>query len=155
MSSEDLVSVMVPKRHLSKVYGFVARLDEVTPTSAEASEPQSASVYDEWTPSRIRTAVQESPPAMKHILRALAERPEEWVSTNELAQAITHKPNADWKTVAGTLGAFGRRVKSRYGLEHLPFEGSWDHSANCKLHRMPSEIARQMLQALNNGNGYN
>ena len=67
-------------------------------------------------------------------------------------EAIQNNPDADWKTVAGTLGAFGRRVASRYGLETLPFERRYDHDAHGKVHRMSSEMAAQILQAMANGN---
>ena len=147
MPNDELVSVMVPKRHLAKVYGLIAKLD-----GGEAEQPSpSHGNADEWTPSRIRTAVDQSPPAMRDILRALAERAGEWLTTHDLAQVIQGNPNADWKTVAGTLGAFGRRVSSRYGLETLPFEGKYDHGEGCRVHRMSADMARLVLQALNNG----
>lgn len=153
MSGDELVAVMVPKKHLARVYGFIARLDEDGNDEPvpEGGSTDGESMMDEWTPSRIRTAVQQSPPAMRCILRALAGRPGEWLTTQELARAIEGNPDADWKTVAGTLGAFGRRVSSRYGLESLPFEGVYDHSAGCKVHRMSADMARRILQALNNG----
>lgn len=153
MSDEELVSVMVPKKHLAKVYGLIAKLDdgEVDQPAEKGSSTNHAPNADEWTPSRIRTAVEQSPPAMRDILCALAERPGEWLTTHDLAQAIQGNPNADWKTVAGTLGAFGRRVSSRYGLETLPFEGKHDHGEGCRVHRMSADMARQILQALDNG----
>jgi len=154
MSNEELVSVMVPKMHLAKVYGLIAKLDggEAEQPAAEPKPSTNpAPNADEWTPSRIRTAVEQSPPAMRDILRALADRAGEWLTTHDLAQAIQGNPNADWKTVAGTLGAFGRRVSSRYGLETLPFEGKRDHGERCRVHRMSTDMARQVLQALNNG----
>jgi|GEM_PF-2047146 len=154
MSNEDLVAVMVPKKHLAKVYGLIARLDgadEVESPVENVEAPAIEAVPDEWTPSRIRTAVEQSPPAMRDILRALADRAGEWLTTHELAQAIQANPNADWKTVAGTLGAFGRRISSRYGLESLPFDGKYDHTAGCRVYRMSADMARQVLQALENG----
>ncbi len=152
MSTDELVVVMVPKKHLAKVYGYIAKLDEPSAsTAASAVNGVHSSASDEWTPSRIRTAVQQSPPAMKDILRALASRPNEWVPTHDLAGAIQGNDNATWKTVAGTLGAFGRRVKNRYGLESLPFERRWDHTARCKMNRMSADIAKLILEALDNG----
>lgn len=152
MSESELVTVLVPKQHLAKVYGLIARLDDETVAPPQPQTPSDAGVVDgEWTQMRIRTAVQQSPPAMRDILQALATRPGEWLTTHDLAEAITGNPDADWKTVAGTLGAFGRRISSRYGLASLPFEGRYDHSAGCRVHRMTPEIARQVMQALTNG----
>lgn len=150
MSNDELVTVMVPKKALLKVYRLLANMD-TNDASTEDAASKELSVPDEWTPSRIRTAVQQSPPAMRDILRALAQRADEWLTTHELAQAIQGNPEADWKTVAGTLGAFGRRVSSRYGLDSLPFEGTYDHNAGCRVHRMSAEMARQVLTALSNG----
>jgi hypothetical protein len=80
--------------------------------------------------------VNESPKAMRCILRALAtaEREDEWISIARLAKAIEHKPHATAHTVAGMLGAFGRRVKNRYSWTEWPFEvrrdvkeGTWEY----------------------------
>ena len=155
MSNEELIAVMVPKKHLSKVYGFIAKLEQGEPADVREPAdqvPAGAETADEWTPSRIRKMVQQSPPAMRDILRALAENAGNWMTTADLAEAIQNNPDANWKTVAGTLGAFGRRVASRYGLETLPFERRYDHDAHGKVHRMSSEMAAQILQAMANGN---
>ena len=55
--SDDLVAVSVPRKHLSRVYGFIAELDgglapstiPPAPTPAASEAPA-----DEWTPARIR-----------------------------------------------------------------------------------------------------
>jgi hypothetical protein len=155
MSVDDLVNVLVPRRHLSQVYGFIARLDagegQATPASAaaEAGAPgpdgggggAPSDGIDEWTTARIRRMVEESPPAMIDILVALADRPGEWLTMEELAKAIRNKPDADWNTVAGTLGAFGNRVKNRYGLESWPFESRHDHKVGGRVSRMSGEKA--------------
>jgi hypothetical protein len=92
--------------------------------------------------------VEQSPPAMADILDALAERPGEWLSMEELATAIKNKPDANWNTVAGTLGAFGRRVKNRYGIESWPFENRYDHEIRGRVCRMSEEVARHIKQFL-------
>ena len=83
---------------------------------------------------------------MKDILRALAERTDEWLTAEQLASAIRDKPDANWNTVAGTLGAFGRRVKNRYRRRSWPFSSQWDHSQNRFLYSMSSEIATHLLE---------
>jgi hypothetical protein len=149
MASDDLVTVSVPRKHLAKVYGFIASLesDEPLMNSREAATNDSAA-SDEWTPSRIRKMLQQSPPAMKDILRAMATSPNEWLTTQGLAEAIQGNQDADWKTVAGTMGAFGRRLKNRYGLETFPFEKRYDHDAKSKAYRMSGEVSQLVLQAL-------
>ena len=152
MANDELVSVMVPRRHLSAVYGLIAKLDSAGAVSRAAipSTPANGSGTgsDEWTPSRLRKMLQQSPPAMKDILRAMAEHPDEWLTTQQLAKAIQNNPDADWKTVAGTLGAFGRRVTNRYGLESFPYEKRYDHENNSKVYRMSREMSAQVLQIL-------
>jgi hypothetical protein len=153
---DELVNVLVPRRHLSQVYGFIAKLDAsegqpLVTSAVPAESPALAATeaksggavsinVDEWTPSRLRRMVEESPPAMLEILRMLADRPGEWLAMNELAKAI--RPDADWNTVAGTLGAFGRRVKNRYGLESWPFENRYDYEVGGRVCRMSEEVAR-------------
>ena len=150
--SDELVQVMVPRRHLEKVYGLLAGLgDSMTGDAPRAAPPGgvSSQALDEWTPPRVRTAVEQSPPAMLRILQALADRPGEWVSTKELGVAISGKKGADWKTVAGTLGAFARRARSRYGLKTLPFDGRHDHSEGCRVLRMDAALAKLFRNAIN------
>jgi hypothetical protein len=151
MLNEDLVNVLVPRAMVTGVYRFIASQTgdtlEMSTQRAEApSEP--AHIVAEWTPDITVRMVRESPKAMKDILGALADRAGHEVSTGDLAKAIKYKPNADSNTVAGTLGAFGRRVANRYKKNVLPFEGRWDYEQHCKMHKMPMEIAQVVLQAL-------
>ena len=151
MATEDLVSVLVPRKHLSQVYGLIAQLEGAgpsTPTNIDEM-PADNGATDEWTPSRLRTMVEDSGPAMRDLLRAMAARPGEWLTTQDLASALKHKPKADWNTIAGTLGAFGRRVKSRYGLETWPFQVKRDHEHHCWIYSMSQEVAKKILTLLN------
>ena len=163
MNTEDLVNVLVPRRHLSQVYGFIASLEGAEGTArpvtdqGEASEAEltaSTAVssnglsLDEWTPSRLRKMVDQSPPAMLDILSTLADHPGKWLSMQDLAASIKDKPDANWNTVAGTLGAFGRRVKNRYGIESWPFENRYDHEIRGRVCRMSEDIARLIKQFL-------
>jgi hypothetical protein len=118
----------------------MAPVELVAETAAESDG--SPTSINEWTPSRLRRMVEESPRAMIDILRALADRPGTWLTIDELAKSIRHKPDADWNTVAGTLGAFGRRVKNRYGLESWPFENRFDHEVGGRVCRMTDDTAR-------------
>lgn len=148
---DDLVNVAVPRQHLARVYGLIAELDgggvaTTIPSPIPAVAPSNGN--DEWTPSRIRRMVQESDTAMRAILKELATHPEEWLTTTKLAAAIGG--SADWNTVAGTLGAFGRRRKSRYGLDTMPYERRREPGVG-KVIRMSKEIAQQVLEAMKNG----
>jgi len=158
-SNDDLVSVMVPRNYLSRVYGLIAELDGAKGTTQNSNSESSLSTDDqdagpavEWTPLRLRKMISQThSSAMRDILRVLAENAGEWLTSHRLAASIEGKPDADWNTVAGTLGAFGRRVRNRYGLKTWPFEHRHNHSEKCGTYRMKAEIATLVLQYLNNG----
>jgi len=151
MTTEDLVNVLVPRKHLSHVYGLIAQLEgaSAAPTATIDESPTSSDSTEEWTPARLRTMVEDSGPAMRDILRGLALRPGEWLTTQDLGTALKNKPKADWNTIAGTLGAFGRRIKSRYGLETWPFQVKRDHERHCWIYSMSREMATKVLALLN------
>jgi hypothetical protein len=159
--SDELVSVMVPRRHLGQVYGLIARLDGVMAETAWTIEPAvpaaqgngvpATEVSDEWTPKRLKRmveVVEESPPAMIDILSALASRPDEWLSMRELARSIRGNKDATWNTVAGTLGAFGNRVANRYRLKTWPFDNRYDHKAGGRVCRMSEARALEIKQMI-------
>lgn len=149
MSNDELVNVLVPKRHLSRVYGLIAELEKGVEPKANGSPPVPAgSDHDDWTASRIRRMVEQSPPAMRDILKAMATRAGDWLTTEDLAKSIEANPDADWNTVAGTIGAFGRRMRNRYGIDTPPFEKKRDHDRRCKVYRMDNAMATQILQCL-------
>lgn len=146
----EYVNVLVPRKHLAKVYGYVASLEgedgSDSPSSAVTLTPRSEEPeMDEWTNSRLRRLVDESPPAMLDILHTLSSRAGEWLTSEDLAAAIRHKPDADWNTVAGTLGAFGRRIKNRYGLESWPFENKHDHELGGRVFVMNDAMAARIM----------
>lgn len=152
---DEMVQVPVPRQYVMAVYQFLARLGGESGGSALKAggppEPPNndhalSDRFEEWTNGWLRKMVEQCPPAMAKILRALAGRPDEWLSTADLAQAIS--PDADWNTVAGTLGAFGRRVKSRYGLETWPFDDKHDHEVRGHVYRMPRAMAERIKPLL-------
>ena len=151
MTNDDLVSVLVPRKYLSRVYGKIAELDATTPVAAPFDNGSLAAndvAPDEWTPSLLRKMVEDSGSAMRDILRALATRPGEWFSTHELAAALKNNASADWNTIAGTFGAFGRRVKSRYQLKTWPFQYKRDHEEHRWVYSMSREAAAKILPLL-------
>ncbi len=149
--STDLVNVAVPREHLSRVYGLIAQLEGkiVTVESPQVDDSPSAdSATDEWTPALIRKMVEQSDKPMRSVLKALASRSGEWLSSQDLAEAVGGA--ADWNTIAGMFGAFGRRLKNRYALRTKPWERRYEHGVG-KVYRMSKEIAQHVLQALKNG----
>jgi|tagenome__1003787_1003787.scaffolds.fasta_scaffold20868490_3 hypothetical protein len=151
MTTDELVPVMVPRPLLTHVYGLIAKLHgELTaPVDVPTQHANGdATTSNGWTPSLLRKMLQQSPPAMKDVLRTMAEHPDEWLTTKQLAEAIQNNRNADWMTLAGTMGAFGRRLKNRYGIENPPFEKRYDHEFKGKVYRMSAATSAQVLTVL-------
>jgi hypothetical protein len=143
--NEELVRVPVPRRHLGPVYGLIAKLEgalleEAPEPPAEVNQeaPRNGAATS-WTPELVRRAYVESPPAMMRVLDKLAANPEAEIVSDELAAAIG--PGKGWPNLAGTLGAFGRRTKSRYKQGSWPFRHRWDHGLQKMVYAMPKDVA--------------
>ena len=158
MKTDELVSVLVPRRFLAQVYGFVAKLDSeghrsggsvATPGSSAAEIGYSASskaIAEEWSPSLLRRMVDGASPGLLSILKALAEHPDSWLSTSDLALAMG-KSRDDSKIVGGTLSAFWRRLKGRYGLNSFPFDRRSDHlkRIDCRMRTGTAKLVKQFI----------
>jgi hypothetical protein len=142
--SNEYVSVLVPKRHLAKVYGLIATLEgegDVSPEVTTATETKE----DGWTPELIRRQFEESPETIQRFQRLLADHQDEWLSTSEIATALNAKKGS--KTIAGALGAYGRRVSNRYSMKKWPFEHKWLHAEGQQSYCMRPEVA-DIIKAL-------
>jgi len=157
--SDEYVTVPVPKGAMPKV---IAAIDEyLNGDNLEASEnpsrarPATGPRGAGWTPQAIDRMVEESSPAAKAILELLASRPDEWLRSADQAEALRTRQSAfggidnkdaNWNTVAGTVGALARRVASRYKLE-LPIEFREDSQGRW-LRRMSPELATLVSDSL-------
>jgi len=148
----DLVNVPVPRRHLVKVYGFIAELEASANGQQRGSEPL-GDPTDVWTDELIRQAFEESNPAVRAILKYLAQRPGDPVPTGELVELLKqhgYKP-ARPDTLSGVIGAFGRRVTTRYGLKGsrgnaiLPFQNPRDRKLDSRVYIMSKRIAEVVM----------
>lgn len=166
MNTDDLVSVLVPRRFLAQVYGFVAKLDSEEERiggsgPAPGNEPaeivdntSSRAIADEWSPSLLRRMVNESSPELRRILEALADRPGSWLSTGALALAIGESKDQSKdqsKIVGGTISAFWRRIKGRYQLKSFPFDRRTDHlkRIDCRMSAGTAKLVKQFIDERN------
>ena len=86
------------------------------------------------TDQLVKRMYSESEPSHRKLFKYLAARPDEWVFADKLAAGL--QLSGGRKSLAGTLGALGRRCNHRYeGLR--PFESALDHAR----HRMTSHVA--------------
>lgn len=133
---EEFVSILVPKRHLTQIYGYIASLNG-TATVAKETAPEAKD--DEWDRELIERQYRESPDSMKQFQKHLAANPGREFSTTEVADAIGAEYG--WNSVAGALGAYGRRVKNRYKRSTFPFQQRWNHEKGEMMHSMTPEVA--------------
>ncbi len=148
---EEMVEVWVPKKHLMAVYGYVAALERGEEDEMPVSSPQVDSKSsgpgenEEWSPRLLRRMYDESPPAMVLILDHLADNPDREVPSAELVGALKPRnPEANSNTLAGTLGAFGRRVGNRYGAENWPFKAYYSHGHFSLVYWMDGWVAQKL-----------
>ena len=149
--SEKMVQVLVPEKHVVAVYGYIAALergeDVEAPVSGASSEPKhnGPAENEEWSPKLLRLLYDQSPPAMVLILDYLAENPDREVTSAELVEVLKgRKADANSNTLAGTLGAFGRRVANRYGMDGWPFEADYSHEHHMIVYVMDGWVAEKL-----------
>ena len=139
MESDEYVSLLVPKRHLTRIYAFLGALDEQEPSSKATREVERNGAGTGWTRELIERQYRESPPFMKRFQKHLAEHAGQEFSTRDMADALGAEKG--WNTVAGALGAYGRRVKNRYKQTEFVFTSYWDYARDQAYHSMPEEVA--------------
>lgn len=154
MNADELVPVMVPRSVLSDVYKLLGGANVAGQDGVEHT-----GVAGDWPDDLLRRAVEDSPPGMRVIFEALAQNPGRWLTAEDLAEALQvrlpehggpSKPNADWNTVAGTLGAFGRRARNRYNSDQVawPFEVRYDYERGRYSYRMSDHTAARVMEYL-------
>jgi hypothetical protein len=97
----------------------------------------------EWTQDLVNRAYRESAERMRLVFDHLVGHPGEWTSAEQLAKALGVKQ----PQLRGVLGGFGHRIRSRYHIEHWPFEGRWDDQASTAYYRMRKEQAEAVKVA--------
>lgn len=145
----EFVMVPVPSDRVMEVYAVLGRDHQ----SAVQSEPNPEAIGPPATreratdPAIIKRAYLESSEKMKAFLDCLADQPDEWISTEDVGNAIGYT----WNQVAGMLGAFGRRWEHRYKeAGNWFFDNKWDHIENHQDYLMSPEAAG-IIQELRRG----
>lgn len=108
------------------------------------SEEGEAGFVHGWKREVVQRAYRESADQMRSLLDFLASRPNEEVSSYELADAIGAR--FGWNTVAGMLGAFGRRSANRYGRDQPMWEYRHDSDGRILI-TMPAGPAEAIRSA--------
>lgn len=136
-----IVTVPVPEEHLGAVYGLLARLaNDEEGRGGEPTGDVSKGQAGWWNEKRLRKAYDESSPAQQTILKAMARGKGKWVPVSDIVAELGN--GADWNTMAGALGAFGRRIKSRYKAKERPFTIRYNAQRGENEYLMPGSIAK-------------
>jgi hypothetical protein len=132
--SKEFINVPIPAEHVTKVFEFVAGLDSEVRGDHQSPREQPM-VLTEYLVTRM---YRESEDAHRRLLEFLASHPDEWLDSQEVADGLGLQFGR--KSLAGSLGAFGRRADHRYGGQK-PFESHWDDGDYLVKLRMSQEVA--------------
>jgi hypothetical protein len=135
------VMMAIPSELVPAVTAFIEGRPEPS-VGPGAESPQDSAFIHGWDAETVRRAYRESADRMRGILDFLADNEDHEVSTGEIAEAIGAK--FGWNTVAGMLGAFGRRSANRYGrgLPMWEFRNSDDDRTLLRMPAGPAEAIR-------------
>lgn len=140
MPQEDFVYVPVPAHLVSEVYALLVRLGAAP--SGEAEADARPPVLDAELVKRMYF---ESEEHHRQLMRYLADHSDRWHYSGDLAEALNLTHGA--RSLAGMLGAFGRRAKHRYGGQR-PWTSDWDPSREEARHMITFDTARYVNQAV-------
>jgi hypothetical protein len=96
----------------------------------------------------VRRVYRESDDQFRHLLQLLADRPDQPMSTEEVAEALQLERGVGY--LAGMLGAFGRRSNNRYD-GFWPFERLYNPSAEESELEMPGRVATLVRDSVAQG----
>lgn len=131
------VQIPVPEHLVPDVMALIVARTEAT-AAAAPSVVESASA-DFLTASEVQKAWEASALPMRKVLAYLAARPGKNVAGDELATKVLGKTDRG-HSIAGMMGAFGKRMKNRHG-GRWPFEAKWNAIDARWEYCMPASIA--------------
>jgi hypothetical protein len=136
------VLMAVPAEFVPRVAALIAEFDvggsEVqVEKPANGTSPPDGGFINGWTEVLVSRAFRESADPMRRVLLFLAGHGGEEVTPTEIAEAIDAERG--WNTVAGMLGAFGRRSVNRYERPQPMWELRYGPEGN--LLKMPVAVA--------------
>jgi Family of unknown function (DUF6416) len=137
------VMMAIPAELVPAVTAFIEGRGETAVDSGKPL-PSNAGFVHGWDADTARRAYRESADKMRNLLEFLARNPEREVSSEEIAEAIGAR--FGWNTVAGMLGAFGRRCTNRYGRLKPMWEFRNDDSGRILI-TMPLSAAEVIREA--------
>ncbi|MGH2879585.1 MAG: DUF6416 domain-containing protein [Solirubrobacteraceae bacterium] len=140
----EYVLMAIPAELVPKVAALITGFDVAGAPLGATSPTGSAGLINGWTEDLVRQAFKESADPMRRVLLFLAEHGGEEVTSTEIADAIDAERG--WNTVAGMLGAFGRRSANRY-KRRFPMWSSREGEDGASLFKVPVAVAEAIKVA--------
>jgi hypothetical protein len=142
------VSFPVPADRVPEVALFLYGSLEAIPQKPEAEEATSGCdvpISEEQRDELLSRIYEESEPPFRALLMLLADRndPSEPIPYADVLDA--HPGWSTSRSVAGALGAFGRRTSYRYD-DYWPFERHWDSEMWSHYLTMEADIAAFLVK---------
>lgn len=128
------VQIPVPEHLVPDVMALIVARTEAT-AATPAPSVGSASFL---TASEVPKAWEASAMPMRKVLAYIAARPGKNVAGDELAKVLGKTDRGH--SIAGMMGAFGKRMKNRHG-GRWPFEAKWNAVDARWEYCMPASIA--------------
>ena len=149
VNNADLVEILVPRSLVMDIYRFIAeRSGSLAPKAQRGNvESNAVELGGEWDAALLNRMYQESDKNMRAILDHLIARPGQTVPASDLIHVLAQSRDdkkATSMTLGGTLGAFGRRVRSRYKRDSWPFEVKWSPEERQCHYQMSDSVASQL-----------
>lgn len=149
VNNADLVEILVPRSLVMEIYRFIAEKSGPTPTKAQRGDTgvTATVLSSNWDAALLKRMYDDSDKNMRSILDYLIARPGQTVTASDLVHVLAQTRDdkkATSQTLAGTLGAFGRRVRSRYKMDRWPFDAKWVNDDGQYHYRMSEEVASQL-----------
>lgn len=147
MNHEEHVLLSIPIPIAGKVHELAAQFYAKRSPEVTSREEAKDELLSDWPPELIQRAWRESPPSMKKLLKYLSARADERIFSAEIIETLgldSRDGTSGRRVLAGTLGAFGRRVRNRYRRDTWPFYAEWEHTRNEMGYRMTTDVAKQI-----------
>lgn len=135
------VLMAIPAEMVLAVTEFIER-QEVSPDRSSAAGAEE--LLHGWNEHAVRRAYRESGDGMRKVLSFLAQNAGHEVNADEIATAVGAR--FGWNSIAGMLGAFGRRSANRYHKPKPMWEYRYDSHGRALL-LMPENVARAIQKA--------
>ena len=146
--STNFVAFPVPEDRIPDVAVFLYGLSASVPEGLEAHEATTKPeipVSDEQRNQLLTRVYVESEPPFREMLMLVADRED---PTAPLFYADILAASSEWgakRSVAGAMGAYGRRSQHRYG-SYAPFHRGWDHDEWSHFLTMDADVAAFLVE---------